>query len=368
MSAIITGLVWELPIQGEFGRPEKYILLAYADHADQNGRSIYPSVELVAQKTGYEERAVQQITHRLESMGYLVDDGTGPHGTNRWLIPLERDVTGGAKIAPRIPVSVGPAAPPDMAASKPAKRGAKNAPLRKNAPEGNAPEGIAPEPSVEVKKIQEEEGKTPKFDFSQTLIDELERAGVYRANWTDVALYLRAGNDERDVFALLAWMRSKAPDAARAAQRFVTRIRERTHAPDGFYPISEPESVCAGVCVSAGDDLQADPCAGGGGAGGVASADAPISPTGITAGDAWRLACGQLELEMRRETFVQYMGGTVAYSWDDAAGVLCVQARTEDVCDWLRDRVTRTAERLLAGILNRDVAVRWVAVQAEAPA
>lgn len=124
MSAIMTGLVWDLPILGEFGRPEKYILLAYADHADQNGKSIYPSVELIARKTGYEERAVQVITRILEKLGYLVDDGQGPHGTNRWAIPLERDA-GGAKIAP----------------------------LPKNAPEGNAPEEFAPELVVgEVKE------------------------------------------------------------------------------------------------------------------------------------------------------------------------------------------------------------------------
>jgi phage replication O-like protein O len=218
------------------------------------------------------------------------------------------------------------------------------------------------------KNQREGESGVRKFDFSPELVRQLERGGIYGANWTDVALYLRAGNSEADVIAVLDWMREKNKNPTSAAQRFVLRIRERAHAPKSFYPLSGPDPVCEGVCVSAGDDLQADSCVGGGNAGGMASADAPISPTGITAGDAWRLACGQLELEMRRETFVQYMGGTVAYSWDDAAGVLCVQARTEDVCDWLRDRVTRTAERLLAGILNRDVAVRWVTVQAEVPA
>jgi len=139
MSSLVMGLVWELPEQPKFGRAEKIVLLAYADHADSNGRNIYPSVSLVMKKTFYEERNVQKITRGLEALGYLVSDGVGPHGTNRWSIPIARTDDGGAKIAPV------------------QNRGAKNAPVQNkgaenapegNAPEGNAPEGNAPEPSV----------------------------------------------------------------------------------------------------------------------------------------------------------------------------------------------------------------------------
>ena len=130
------GLVWEQPISEAFGRPEKYILLAYADHADQNGRSIYPSVELICTKTGYEERSVQTITRTLEKLGYLVPDGLGPSGTNRYRIPLVRGDDGGVKIAP-------------LPMQKFAPEGI--------APEGSAPEGFAPEPSEEegVKRLGE---------------------------------------------------------------------------------------------------------------------------------------------------------------------------------------------------------------------
>jgi DnaD/phage-associated family protein len=128
MSTLVMGLVWELPEVPEFGRPEKYVLLAYADHADSNGRNVYPSIDLIMRKTFYEERAVQVITRKLEKAGFLVPDGVGPRGTNRWLIPVARTNEGGAKIAP-----------------------VQNA-ESKNAPEGNAPEGNAPEPSVVVNK------------------------------------------------------------------------------------------------------------------------------------------------------------------------------------------------------------------------
>ena len=127
MSALVMGLVWELPETPEFGRPEKYVLLAYADHADSNGRNIYPSIELVMRKTFYEERSVQSITRRLEQTGYLVDSGVGPNGTNRWSIPIVLLRDGGAKIAP-------------------VQKTTQNF-----APEGIAPEGIAPKPSVVVK-------------------------------------------------------------------------------------------------------------------------------------------------------------------------------------------------------------------------
>lgn len=143
MSALVMGLVWELPKTADFGRAEKIVLLAYADHADSNGRNIYPSVDLIARKTFYEERAVQLTTRKLEANGYLIPDGTGPRGTNRWRIPIETITEGGAKIAPVQNTGV------------------------KNAPEGIAPEGNAPEPSVVVlKPSTATTGDDPKPDLS----------------------------------------------------------------------------------------------------------------------------------------------------------------------------------------------------------
>ncbi|MBI5951879.1 MAG: DnaD domain protein [Chloroflexi bacterium] len=139
MSALVMGLVWELQESPDFGRAEKFVLMAYADHADSNGKNIYPSINLVMKKTFYEERNVQKITRALENLGYLVADGMGPHGTNRWAIPISRSSDGGAKIAP-----------------------VQNAGAE-NAPEGNAPEGNAPEPSVvEVIKPDDRFGEVAK--------------------------------------------------------------------------------------------------------------------------------------------------------------------------------------------------------------
>ena len=80
MSVKIMGLVWDLDLP----QNEKFVLLAYADHADHNGRNMFPAVETVAKKTGYSERTVQRTTRSLEEKGYLIADGKGPKGTNKW--------------------------------------------------------------------------------------------------------------------------------------------------------------------------------------------------------------------------------------------------------------------------------------------
>ena len=193
MSALVMGLVWELQETPEFGRAEKFVLMAYADHADSNGRNIYPSVNLVMRKTFYEERNVQKITRVLETLGLLVPDGVGPHGTNRFAIPIERTSDGGAKIAPA------------------QKEGAENAPPQKagaeNAPEGNAPEGNAPEPSVvEVKessnnngvnifKLYEQEfgGLTPMIADA---IKDTEK--TYPADWIPEAMQIAVERNVRN--------------------------------------------------------------------------------------------------------------------------------------------------------------------------
>lgn len=69
------GRVWDMVLT-----PAKQtVLLAYADHADHDGRNIHPGVPLIAWKTGYSERQVRRITKDLEADGVLVPDFT-PRG------------------------------------------------------------------------------------------------------------------------------------------------------------------------------------------------------------------------------------------------------------------------------------------------
>jgi hypothetical protein len=68
MSIKLMAEVWtrELP------HAEQSILLAMADHADDEGGSVFPSVGLVAWKTGYSKRQVQRIIADLKTRGALV--------------------------------------------------------------------------------------------------------------------------------------------------------------------------------------------------------------------------------------------------------------------------------------------------------
>lgn len=80
MSVKVMGHVWELDLAPN----KKYVLLAYADHADHAGNGIYPSEDLIAYKTGYSRRQVQRITDELTVAGLLIPDGVGPQGTNKF--------------------------------------------------------------------------------------------------------------------------------------------------------------------------------------------------------------------------------------------------------------------------------------------
>lgn len=181
MSALVMGLVWELQETEKFGRAEKFVLLAYADHADSIGKNIYPSVDLVAQKTFYKERAVQITTRNLQDLGFLLPDGVGPHGTNRWRIPIILLQDGGAKIAP-----------------------VQNEML-KNAPEENAPEENAPKPSVVVKKpivvvngdvfkMYEQEFGALTPMIAEAIKDAQE---TYPADWIPEAMQVAVSSNKR---------------------------------------------------------------------------------------------------------------------------------------------------------------------------
>lgn len=82
MSVKMMGWVFDL----ELPTKEKFVLLAYADHADHEGRGIYPAIQTIAAKTGYNPRTVQRATRRLEELELLIPDGQGPKGTNKWRI------------------------------------------------------------------------------------------------------------------------------------------------------------------------------------------------------------------------------------------------------------------------------------------
>ena len=94
MSVKAMAWVWDQDIS----RDEKFVLLAYADHADHEGNNIFPAVSSIAQKTGYSKRSIQKITKTLIDHKLLIPDGKSYLQTNKYSIPI----WGGEETAPPI--------------------------------------------------------------------------------------------------------------------------------------------------------------------------------------------------------------------------------------------------------------------------
>lgn len=147
MSAKATGLVWDLPCPAkyndiEFRPSHKFVLVAYADHADHNGKNIWPAIHTIHLKTGLDERTVQRITHDLQKIGLLIEDGKGPRGTNRWALPFSENAD---KLTPK-----GGGITPPVKVS-----GDKSDNSSGDIPSGDIPSGVTVTP--ELKELNKEE-------------------------------------------------------------------------------------------------------------------------------------------------------------------------------------------------------------------
>ena len=62
MSVRQSELVWQLDLSSN----RKFVLLELADHADPDGRHVFPSQEFIARRTGYSTRQIRRILRELE--------------------------------------------------------------------------------------------------------------------------------------------------------------------------------------------------------------------------------------------------------------------------------------------------------------
>ena len=79
-------IVWE----AELPRPEKFVLLALADHADHEGGHISPSLGRVAWKTGYSYQKVLAIVKSMRKDGILEQVGVSELRTHVYQIRFEK--------------------------------------------------------------------------------------------------------------------------------------------------------------------------------------------------------------------------------------------------------------------------------------
>ncbi len=73
---------------------------------------------------------------------------------------------------------------------------------------------------------------------------------------------------------------------------------------------------------------------------------------------AWQSALGQLQMEMPKASFDTWVRDTRMVNFDQ--GLFTIGVRNAYARDWLESRLSSTVTRLLMGIMNRDVDVRFI--------
>lgn len=81
----------------------------------------------------------------------------------------------------------------------------------------------------------------------------------------------------------------------------------------------------------------------------------------MNAAQAWQAVLGQLQLEMPKASYDTWVRDTELVSYED--GLLVVGVQNAYARDWLDQRLRSSVERLLAGVMNRSVQVRFVVWQ-----
>ena len=64
----------------------KFVLLALADHANDEGKGAYPSIETIGKKTSLQRRTVQRALDALIKNGYIICVGSSEYGTDNYTI------------------------------------------------------------------------------------------------------------------------------------------------------------------------------------------------------------------------------------------------------------------------------------------
>jgi chromosomal replication initiator protein len=83
----------------------------------------------------------------------------------------------------------------------------------------------------------------------------------------------------------------------------------------------------------------------------------------MKAEQAWQAARGQLQIEMPRAAFDTWVHSAELVSYEDGSFIIGVQ--NAYARDWLDSRLSSTVKRLLTGIMNRTIEIRFIVWQDE---
>ena len=81
----------------------------------------------------------------------------------------------------------------------------------------------------------------------------------------------------------------------------------------------------------------------------------------MKAAQAWQAALGQLQMEMPKAAFDTWVRDAELLAYEDGSFVISVQ--NAYARDWLESRLSSSITRLLTGIMNRTVEVRFTVYQ-----
>ena len=87
---------------------------------------------------------------------------------------------------------------------------------------------------------------------------------------------------------------------------------------------------------------------------------APVSTQSGRILSAWQAVLGQLDTRMSRSAFQAWVCDTLPVGWDEASGLLSVAASSAEAVEWLDSRLASAARRMLCGILDCEVELRFV--------
>lgn len=78
---------------------ERFVLLAYADHADNEGNNIYPALATIARKTGLARRSVIRIRQRLIDRKIMIATEFADREPTKFRISLDALASDGGSLA-----------------------------------------------------------------------------------------------------------------------------------------------------------------------------------------------------------------------------------------------------------------------------
>src|SRR4030043_2210975 len=84
----------------------------------------------------------------------------------------------------------------------------------------------------------------------------------------------------------------------------------------------------------------------------------------MKAEQAWQAALGQLQMDMPKASFDTWVKNAEIVSYED--NVFIIGVPNTYARDWLESRLTSKIKRLLCGIMNRTVSLRFIVWQAGA--